>query len=504
MNYTEKIFKGSALGLIMIAIGTLVGYVIRLYLSRTMSVADFGLFYGVLAFTGIFSVFFEIGLKEGLIKYIPAFRVDNDNNKVKSIVSFVLLVHILLASILIIIFVFLSDYIAVAYFHNTSAAIVLKIIGISGALFIFIRDATSIFSGLGRVKMLSYVSPFNSIAFLVFILLASVSLTGVSYAYLLSVVITIAVFYAIIFRMPFFTKGKQNTDKEMIKQLMFFSIPLFMVGFLDSLTSQMDTLVLTYFRSLEEVGYYQVALPTSRLLLVFYSAIVLVIFPIFSEMWAKKDKNGISSTMSMILKYMLIVILPFVMLAIAFPNEIIRMLFGVKYLPAAPALQILSFSVVFLTLNSVMSILFVSMGKIKLYAKIMVFVFIANLAMNIALVPSFGIIGAAVATTLSLFFAFLVYLYFVEKEVRISFKLTDFCKIVLLSLAVLASITITKTVLDLNPWVEMAISLAVSSILYLFLLVFSRTITKKDIDLLSRANVWVPDWLKNLVSKIVR
>ncbi len=504
MNYNEKILKGSALGFIMIVVGTLIGYIIRLYLSRALTVEEFGLFYGVLAFTGIFSVLCEVGLKEGLIKYIPQFRVQKDTSSVKSIISYVLLVHILLATVMMVVFVLLSDYIAAEYFHNAGASLILKILGISGALFIFIRDATSIFSGLGRIKLLSYVSPVNNIVFMVFVMLAAASISGAAYAYLISVVATIFIFYLIIFRLPFFSEGKTTFNKNMIKQIMFFSIPIFMISFLDSLTAQMDTLILTYFRSLEEVGYYQVAMPTSRLLLVFYSATVLVIFPIFSEMWARKDKKGISSSISMILKYMLIVILPFVMLAIAFPNEIIRMLFGVKYLPAAPALQILSFSVVFLTLNSIMSTLFVATGKIRLFAKMTIAIFLINLSLNLALVPYLGIIGASIATTISLFIAFLIYLYFVEKEIRISFRLADFSRIVALSFFVLASIALMKTLLDMNPWAEMAISLVVSSVLYGVLLILSKTITRKDLELLYNAKVSVPNWLKNLLSKIVR
>ena len=49
--------------------------------------------------------------------------------------------------------------------------------------------------------------------------------------------------------------------------------------------------MLTYFRSLEEVGIYNVVLPTVMILAFFSHAIYHVFFPMVSELWSKNLKD---------------------------------------------------------------------------------------------------------------------------------------------------------------------------------------------------------------------
>jgi O-antigen/teichoic acid export membrane protein len=58
------------------------------------------------------------------------------------------------------------------------------------------------------------------------------------------------------------------------------------------LISSADTLILTYFKSLEEVGLYSAVIPIINLMLYFPIAISTVIMPLSAELWAKRKNTS--------------------------------------------------------------------------------------------------------------------------------------------------------------------------------------------------------------------
>ena len=70
-SYTERIVKGSAWVFFIGVAATIIGYLLRIFLARTLTVTEFGLFYAVLAFLSFFYWFKELGIGSDLVKYIP-------------------------------------------------------------------------------------------------------------------------------------------------------------------------------------------------------------------------------------------------------------------------------------------------------------------------------------------------------------------------------------------------------------------------------------------------
>ena len=52
-NYVEKIAKGSITIFLLSIIASIVGYLLRLFLARNLSVSDFGLFFSVIYMTSL-------------------------------------------------------------------------------------------------------------------------------------------------------------------------------------------------------------------------------------------------------------------------------------------------------------------------------------------------------------------------------------------------------------------------------------------------------------------
>ncbi|MCX6818584.1 MAG: oligosaccharide flippase family protein, partial [Candidatus Aenigmarchaeota archaeon] len=158
-NYTERVFKGAVTVFLISIVGMFIAYLFRIFLARNLSVEDFGLFYAIIAFTGLLALFRDLGLNSALIKYIPEFLVKKEFEKIKYSIISVTFIQLIIIFILILPFFVFSDQIAVSYFHTISASMPLKILLIAFITSIFIPLFQAMLQGLSKMKMYSIIEP---------------------------------------------------------------------------------------------------------------------------------------------------------------------------------------------------------------------------------------------------------------------------------------------------------------------------------------------------------
>ena len=106
-NYTKLAVKGAATVFIISILAAFAGYLVRAVLARNLAVEDFGLFYAVFAFLGVFGLFKTLGLNKALVRFIPEFRHQNNSALIKSSIVYSVLIQ-LITNFIIIIGVYLS------------------------------------------------------------------------------------------------------------------------------------------------------------------------------------------------------------------------------------------------------------------------------------------------------------------------------------------------------------------------------------------------------------
>ncbi len=261
--------------------------------------------------------------------------------------------------------------------------------------------------------------------------------TGVALAYLieLSVVVSLA-FLLLRRRYPFIFRAKTSITKPLIKKLSFFAIPVFLGGLGSLIIGYMDTLMITGFRTLPEVGLYQVAQPVSRFLWYFPTALVTVFFPMVSELWARREKKLLEGALRLV-KFSFIAIIPGILVFIAFPEIVINLLFGPGYLAGATALQILSATAVAYTLFMIMSYTMQGIGKPIVSSKVVATIAILNFFGNLALVPAYGIEGAAMTTLASYALGSMLLFYYSKRITKFTAPTSSLAKTILGSILTL-------------------------------------------------------------------
>ena len=283
-DYAEKLAKGGRSIVIIFIIGVILGYGLRIFISRRLSVEEFGLFYSILSIVGAFTIFKELGLLSSIAIKIPEFLHSGKSGKIKTIIKKSLLIQFTAALIIGTALIYLSSIILPSL--QPSSITVLQIIALSFIASVFFEIFRAGLQGLGDINFYTAVEPLRlSIIFAASFVLFSLGLgmVGLAIAYLAA-----AIILAIIVPIYFWLKHKELLKTPSIKvsrdEFAKFTAIIWMGSLLSAILSYADTILLAFLRAPKEAGFYQVALPTSQLLTFFLYPIMIMLVPFVSEM----------------------------------------------------------------------------------------------------------------------------------------------------------------------------------------------------------------------------
>jgi O-antigen/teichoic acid export membrane protein len=483
---TAKIIGGSSFIFIIGILSAIIALITRVVLARNLTLEEFGLFYAVFVFVSFFALFRNFGLGAALIKHVPEYRVKEKFDLVKSTVIVTGVWRIAISLVLAFVFFAFSDFLAVKYFHTLSASIILKLLSIFFFLSVFIDMTRNLFEAFQKPFWFPFVDFAKNAFVFVFVLLFlsfGFGILSPVFAYIIMALIVPLLFLPVLLRVFNFSKYKLIFSKRFGKKLFFFGLPFVFVSISAIVISQVDTLLLTYFRSLGEVAVYNVVLPLSMILLQFSSALAVILFPMCSELWAKGEKENLVKIINSIYKYSYAIIIPLGLVVFAFTPLILESFFGREYVQGALAMRILLMGVILYTIANVNQYVLAGIGKPKITAKIVGIVALFNFSGNLILIPYYGIVGAAIMTTLSYALALVLSLKYLHKYIELKIDYTSWVKMFFAGVLTVFMFYSLCSLFSFRLWVEFCLFGLVAIIFYVTLLLIFKIISFKELKL---------------------
>jgi len=308
-------------------------------------------------------------------------------------------------------------------------------------------------------------------------------------AYIITPTVLILIFGWIFLKniFPRFFKTELVFDRKILKKVTKYGIFVLVTNVGTIILGYTDIMVLTFFSGLTSVGLYSVALPTAMLFLYFPRAVGGVLLPLTSELWVKKKKRILREGIESLYKYSLIIIIPLVFIVLSFSDLVINILYGGNYLEASNALKILAIGMIFATLFIINTKFFSGIGKPEIVSKIVYIASIFNLIFNLILIPIFGLMGAAVTTTISYFIMMVLGLIKIKGFINIELPIKLWIKTAIIGVIFISIITFLKGIITTNVWIETAIVLIISGLIYIILLFLLKVINMNELkDLYKR------------------
>lgn len=183
-----------------------------------------------------------------------------------------------------------------------------------------------------------------------------------------------------------------------------------------TLNYRVSILILEHYVTAEEIGYFAIGLIVAELFWQFPEVLGMVIF---SHSTSSGDPDDISKHIWIITKkIMLLSLIGGTILSLAAP-VLIPLVYSAEYQPSVEVLWALMPGIVAMIAYKILHSDLAGRGKPEVALRVFSSALIVNIALNIALIPEYGIIGAAIATSFTYIVATL---YFIFMYVRITQK----------------------------------------------------------------------------------
>lgn len=485
-NYTKIAVKGAAIVLIISLIAGFFGYLARILMARILTVEEFGLFYAVFSLLAMLGLFKSLGFDQALLRYIPEFLGRKRNDLIKSSIIYTAILLLFINTLVIVLIYLLSDYLGTNFFHTPKASPVLRLMAIGFFIDSFLVSLRFVFQGLKKMWHFASIDLLRILLVIAVILAGLMTHSGLIVpiaAYIIAPSILLVVFtYVLVKRVfPQFMKSSFIYDKNKYNEMFKYGLFVMSTGLGMIILNYTDTIMLTYFRSLSEVGYYNVAFPTANVLSYFPKSIVAILVPLTAELWSLNKKAILNEGMSALYKYSIILIVPVVISIFFYSSLIIASFFGADYISADTTMKILTVCMLFTVINAINSGFFAGIGKPQITSKIIYAGAILNLAGNIILIPIMGITGAAITTTLSYFIMATWGLFKIKKLSGIKAPLAAWCKIAAAGFVFYMVVISLGSAKMVSPWLDVLIVVCVASIIYIGLIFLLGVTTVKEI-----------------------
>lgn len=507
-NYSRYLAKGSAIAFIAMVIAGISGLILRMFLTRALSVEDYGLFYAVFGLFSFLQNFRSLGFQQAVPKFISEFKAKEKFDSLKSSCAIAYIAQLGFVLPVTIILVIFSEPIATGFFSDKAAQPLIIIMGIWFMLLSVERVGGTILHGLKDMLGTNMIKALRIFPVFIFVLGLSffldIDTTIVALGYISAALVSgIWTLFRLNNKRSLFKKGTISLDKDLTKKLFLFGLPLIFSGVATTIMGWTDTLMITWFKTSVDVGLYQVAKPATKFI-GYLGVISVPLLPMVSELWADKNKNTLKSTFRILLKLSILITIPVMLVFLSFPRVIIRVLFGGDYVGAALALQIMAVGTVLKVLSQPLGTGLIGAGKSKTYGKIMGAVAVANFVGNLILVPLFGIEGAALTTSLSFLILFLLRLKYLRNLIEFPSPWKDITKVAIGGLATLLIVFSLKTILPLSTWPKLFAVVIPGGLFYLLWIFRTEVVKNEDIDLLKTAIPIIPKWLESLLRKLTK
>lgn len=284
-----------------------------------------------------------------------------------------------------------------------------------------------------------------------------------------------------------------------IKPVLAFSLPLILSQLFRLMYNYTDQIMLAGMGSrAEELSYYEVARNAALMLGFVPTLIRTVMFPASAEFFADKNLRRLEALFHFMVKHLFWFLIPFAAWMSALSPQVIAIVAGGKYLPAASALTWLSvmmvmqsFSVPFFTC------LVGSFGRTREQFYITVTGGLLNVVLNYLWIPRFGFMGAVYSTACCHVSGFTLACVFLSPHMTLKFP---FRFILRAGCCAGIGVIVLYALNQIHPWVALGFC-PILYALYLMAMIRLGILDDQDMHYLSRtapklsANSWVQRWI---------
>lgn len=380
----RAIERQSVISLITMLVVTIAGYLATFYFAHTLGPAVLGGYFLFLAYIGIFDLIGDGGFGGAVVK-----RISEGREKNEFFSAFLSLRVVLLCVAILVLFIaepYLVDISSAGLFFPLIIAI------ITGSLYSSMYNGVYGQGKVGIAKAGELISFFGRIVIQVGSVFLGYGLGGLLGGFIAGMLAG-GLFFLRFVKLSFVPFSRRH-----VQSLLTFSFWIFLSAGGNLVFSISDVVLIGYFLTNTDVGVYRTALQLTSAATFTTIALQAVLYPQISAWCANKDFNRIERSLSRAFTYSLFLAIPAALGGWILGDRLLYYLYGDAFVAGSGALFIL---LAMQVVNVFMYLHIMSLNALdrpRDSFRVTTIAAIANIVLDVILIPLIGIEGAAIAT----------------------------------------------------------------------------------------------------------
>jgi O-antigen/teichoic acid export membrane protein len=409
---TRRHLRGSSILFLGRLISLGLNFVTQVLIVRYLSKADFGAFAYGLSIASMGQTFSVLGLDKAASRFLPIYDERGERNKLLGALMLVTGSVIAVGTAVVGIIIGFNGLLggSVAATHTgVTVLLIMAALAPLQALDDVLLGVFAVFSRPRAIFFRKYVlAPSMRLGAIAFVLLSQGSVTALAVGYVFGGLVGIlayAVMLAATMRSEGVLTNARLRDIQLpIKEIFSFALPLVAVDMLTVVTNSSNIIMLGHFGTPQDVANYRVVLPAAQLNIIMLSSFGVLFTPIAARMFARKDTKGIHELYWRTAVWISVLSFPVFAATFSTSHAVTVLLFGHRYASSAPILALLSLGYYFNAALGFNGLTLRVFGLVRYSVVISIVAGVFNIAINLALIPTLGALGAGIGTCATFIF----------------------------------------------------------------------------------------------------
>jgi O-antigen/teichoic acid export membrane protein len=284
---------------------------------------------------------------------------------------------------------------------------------------------------------------------------------------------------------------------KQIGEYLKYSAPLTPNSLIRWVTDSSDRYMVSYFLELSQVGIYSASYTIGSLTQLFLTPIQFILFPELSRLFDEGNIEEIKVYLCYSMKYFLLIAIPAVFGLSALAKPMLEIFTTQEFISGSIVIPFIALSGLLAGIFQIIINITHLVKKTKFNLYIHTFAALLNVIFNVLLIPSIGIVGAAIATLISYTFMVIICIHVSFKYIKFNLNFYFILK------SIMASSIMFGVIFCLNPSsiMELFSSVLLGAFVYIAVMILIKGISGYELNLLKSFSINIRSIISNKIIK---
>jgi stage V sporulation protein B len=339
----EESARGSFYLMVGAAVSTIIGAVGVIAIARLLGPANYGLYTLAFVLPGLFAAIADLGVSPALTRYAASLRSEQRYSSLASMMSSGLLFCIITGAVAFLLLFRFSGQLASSVLQRQDIAGLVAFASLTIPFQMVFSLSNDTFVGLDRTedsaRMSVLFGVMKSVLAPVLIVVGfgiAGAVFGLTLAWIFAGIASMWLMLShrrVLERISPREEGQKGLREDM-QRMVRYGMPLYFGGLLGAVLAQYQNLVLAFFTSDSEIGYFNAAANFGAMIAIIAGPVATALFPAFSKLDLQTRKEDLGRMFEFSVRYTALLILPVAVCAGALSKDLIQVVYGTDFASA--------------------------------------------------------------------------------------------------------------------------------------------------------------------------